>query len=48
MASSHVKEAKVYDKFQFERLGFFCVDPDSNDTCMVFNQTVGLKEDAGK
>lgn len=25
-----VKQAAVYDKFQFERIGFFSVDPDSN------------------
>ena len=25
-----VKDATVYDKFQFERIGFFSVDPDSN------------------
>lgn len=28
-ADASLKEAKVYDKFQFERLGFFSVDPDS-------------------
>lgn len=45
---SSVKNAKVYDKFQFERLGFFSVDPDSTSEKLVFNQTVTLKEDAGK
>lgn len=25
-----LKDAKVYDKFQFERIGFFSVDPDTN------------------
>ncbi|XP_030374880.1 probable glutamine--tRNA ligase [Scaptodrosophila lebanonensis] len=39
---------KVYDKFQFERIGFFSVDPDSQPTHLVFNRTVGLKEDSGK
>ncbi|XP_055902972.1 probable glutamine--tRNA ligase [Eupeodes corollae] len=39
---------KVYDKFQFERIGFFSVDPDTTDDLIVFNRTVGLKEDAGK
>ena len=39
---------QVYDRFQFERLGFFSVDPDSEKTKLVFNLTVGLKEDAGK
>lgn len=39
---------KVYDKFQFERIGFFSVDPDTTSDKIVFNRTVGLKEDAGK
>jgi glutaminyl-tRNA synthetase len=44
-----MKSAKVYDKFQFEQIGFFSVDPDS-EKCgkLDFNHTVGLKEDAGK
>jgi glutaminyl-tRNA synthetase len=37
-----------YDRFQFERNGFFCVDTASSPTRQVFNLTVGLKEDAGK
>lgn len=41
-------DANVYDKFQFERIGFFSVDPESNKDKIVFNRTVGLKEDAGK
>uniref|UniRef100_H2Z216 Probable glutamine--tRNA ligase n=1 Tax=Ciona savignyi TaxID=51511 RepID=H2Z216_CIOSA len=43
-----VKKAKVFDKFQFERLGYFCIDPDTTDNTMVFNRTIPLKEDAGK
>jgi len=34
--------------FQFERVGFFAVDPDSTPERLVFNRTVGLKEDKGK
>ncbi|CAI7893126.1 unnamed protein product [Closterium sp. NIES-54] len=30
--------------FQFERLGYFCVDTDSTDSRLVFNRTVTLKE----
>jgi glutaminyl-tRNA synthetase len=30
--------------FQFERLGYFCVDPDSNGDKLVFNRTVSLKD----
>ncbi|XP_071960107.1 glutamine--tRNA ligase-like [Antedon mediterranea] len=43
-----VKGAKVYDKFQFERNGFYSVDPDTTDKKLVFNRTVLLKEDSGK
>lgn len=43
-----LKDAKVYDKFQFERIGFFSVDPDSKDGRLVFNRTVSLKEDSTK
>ncbi|KAJ8922323.1 hypothetical protein NQ315_004266 [Exocentrus adspersus] len=47
-ADKSISSAKVFDKFQFERIGFFSVDPDSNVDKLVLNQTVGLKEDAGK
>lgn len=30
-ADSSVKYSKIYDKFQFERIGFFSVDPDTTD-----------------
>jgi len=43
-----VKNAKVFDKFQFERVGFFSVDPDSKTDHLVFNRTVSLKEDSEK
>jgi len=36
--------AKVYDRFQFERVGYFCVDPDSSKDKIVFNRTVTLKD----
>jgi glutaminyl-tRNA synthetase len=37
-------EAGLGDRFQFTRLGYFCVDPDSNGNNMVFNRTVTLKD----
>lgn len=43
-----VAGARVYDKFQFERIGFFSLDPDSTAGKLVFNRTVMLKEDSGK
>ena len=40
-----LKSAKPLDKFQFERLGYFCVDPKfSNNEKLVFNRTVTLKD----
>ena len=36
--------AKPGDRFQFERLGYFVVDPDSHDGQLVFNRTVTLKD----
>lgn len=47
-ADKSILTAKIFEKFQFERLGFFSVDPDTNKDMIVFNKTVGLKEDAGK
>lgn len=46
--SSLLENLKVFDKFQFERIGFFSVDSDTTDSRVVFNRTVTLKEDAGK
>ena len=37
-------EAKEGDRFQFERVGYFCVDKDSTADKVVFNRTVGLKD----
>jgi glutaminyl-tRNA synthetase len=31
-------------RFQFERLGYFAVDPDTSDDRLVFNRTVSLKD----
>ena len=36
--------AKLGDKFQFQRLGYFNVDKDSTSSKLVFNKTVGLKD----
>jgi glutaminyl-tRNA synthetase len=49
MADKYISGAKVFDKFQFERSGFFSVDQDSETAGkLVFNRTVSLKEDSGK
>lgn len=39
-----LKDANAGDRFQFQRLGYFCVDPDSTDEKLVFNKTVGLRD----
>jgi len=36
--------AKAGDRFQFERLGYFCVDKDSTPGALVFNRTIGLRD----
>ena len=36
--------AKELDHFQFQRLGYFCVDQDSTAEKLVFNKTVGLRD----
>ncbi len=37
-----VAGAEPGSRYQFERLGYFCVDPDSTREQLVFNRTVGL------
>ena len=37
-------EAKLGDHYQFERVGYFCLDPDSSETRKVFNRTLSLKD----
>ena len=39
-----LKNAKPLDKFQFQRIGYFCVDYDSDDKSLIFNRTVSLKD----
>jgi glutaminyl-tRNA synthetase len=39
-----LKEAKVGDQFQFQRMGYFNVDKDSTEDHMVFNRTVTLRD----
>ncbi len=39
-----LRDAAAGDRFQFERLGYFCVDPDSKNGKLIFNRTVSLKD----
>ena len=41
-------QAKVGERFQFERVGYFCVDPDSTAEKLVFNRTLPLKDSWAK
>ena len=40
--------AKVGDHYQFQRIGYFTVDPDSKDGNLVFNRTISLKDSWAK
>ena len=39
-----LKDSKIGDRFQFQRLGYFNVDDDSTSENLVFNKTVGLRD----
>ena len=44
MLEPSLGKAQPGDRFQFERLGYFCVDPDSTPGRQVFNRSVTLKD----
>lgn len=39
-----LKSAEAGERYQFQRLGYFCVDTDTNAEKLVFNKTVGLRD----
>ena len=39
-----VQKLKPFDRFQFERIGYFCIDPDATGEKLVINRTVGLRD----
>jgi glutaminyl-tRNA synthetase len=43
-----LRDASVEERFQFQRVGYFCKDQDSTDDLPVFNLTVSIKEDPNK
>ena len=43
-AEPSLKNAKVEDHYQFQRIGYFTLDKDSSDEKLVFNRTVTLKD----
>ncbi|MHB9057151.1 MAG: glutamine--tRNA ligase/YqeY domain fusion protein [Paludibacteraceae bacterium] len=44
----YLKNAKPMDHYQFQRIGYFNVDPDSTSGKLVFNRTVSLKDSWAK
>jgi glutaminyl-tRNA synthetase len=40
----NLAHAEPQERFQFERLGYFCVDDDSRDGKLIFNRTVTLRD----
>jgi glutaminyl-tRNA synthetase len=44
LAEPGLAGVSVPDRFQFERIGYFCVDPDSRPGALVFNRTVSLRD----
>jgi glutaminyl-tRNA synthetase len=47
-AEPRLATAEVPARFQFERLGYFCVDADSKPGALVFNRTVSLRDSWAK
>jgi glutaminyl-tRNA synthetase len=43
-----LKDVKPGDRFQFQRIGYFCVDKDSKPNKLIFNKTVGLRDSWAK
>ena len=43
-----VRALNPFDRFQFERLGYFCVDPDTTPNTFVLNRTVELRDSWAK
>ena len=43
-----LQTAKLGDQFQFQRLGYFNVDQDTTEEKLVFNKTVGLRDNWAK
>ncbi|KEZ92451.1 glutamine--tRNA ligase/YqeY domain fusion protein [Nonlabens ulvanivorans] len=44
MAEPAMKNLKIGDIVQFQRMGYFCVDPDTTEDQMVYNRTVTLRD----
>ena len=43
-----LQDAKKLEQFQFQRIGYFCVDQSSTSEKLVFNRTVTLRDSWAK
>jgi glutaminyl-tRNA synthetase len=43
-----IKKLKPLDRFQFERLGYYCIDPNTTKDKIIINRTVGLRDSWAK
>ncbi len=43
-AEPAVRGQEPFDRFQFERVGYFCVDPDTTSDRLVLNRTTTLRD----
>ena len=43
-AEPFLAETQAFDRYQFERIGYFCTDPESTPERLIFNKTVGLRD----
>jgi len=41
---SEVKKLKPLDRFQFERIGYFCIDPDTTNENLIINRTATIRD----
>ena len=49
LVDPRLSDAKIEEKFQFQRVGYYCVDPDTEKLGkLVLNLTVSIKEDPNK
>jgi glutaminyl-tRNA synthetase len=44
LAEPSIKNSKEGDQFQFQRKGYFIVDKETNGKKIIFNKTVGLRD----
>ncbi|WP_457570987.1 glutamine--tRNA ligase/YqeY domain fusion protein [Desulfovulcanus sp.] len=48
LCEPNLAQCEPGDRVQFERLGYFCVDPDSQEDHLIFNRTVSLRDSWAK